>query len=115
MIEVIKALQEAEISVACLQDDNFESKKELDKDLEHISNQIAIAINILKEQDNEYWQQPRTFRDSKRIIKFAWIQKKAIGINFNRINANRYIKKRSGNSHRMFYIRSKKWVWLKNK
>ena len=51
MIEVLKALQEAEISVACLQDDNFESKKELDKDLEHISNQITIAINILKEQD----------------------------------------------------------------
>ena len=51
MIEVLKALQEAEISVACLQDDNFESKKELDKDLEHISNQRTIAINILKEQD----------------------------------------------------------------
>ena len=51
MIDVLKALQEAEISVACLQDDNFESEKEIDKDLEHIGNQIAIAINILKEQD----------------------------------------------------------------
>ena len=50
MIEVLKALQEAEISIACLQDDNFESKKELDKDLEHISNQITIAINILNEK-----------------------------------------------------------------
>ena len=28
MIEVLKALQEAEISVACLQDDNFESRYE---------------------------------------------------------------------------------------
>ena len=53
MSKVLKALQEAEISVACLQDDNFESKKELDKDLEHISNQITKAINILKEQDND--------------------------------------------------------------
>ena len=53
MNKVLKALQEAEISVACLQDDNFESKKELDRDLEHISNQITIAINILQEQANE--------------------------------------------------------------
>jgi len=45
------ALKEADMSLNCLQDDNFESKKELDKDLEHISNQITKAINILKEQD----------------------------------------------------------------
>ena len=34
--ETYKALKEAIISIACLQDDNFESTKELDKDLEHI-------------------------------------------------------------------------------
>ncbi len=42
MNEVLKLLREAEISVACLQDDNFESTKELDKDLEHIQKQLTI-------------------------------------------------------------------------
>jgi hypothetical protein len=46
---IINILKEAEISVACLQDDNFESNKELDKDLEHISKQITLAINKLQE------------------------------------------------------------------
>tara|TARA_R100001460_G_C3438678_1_gene163177 strand:+ start:86 stop:286 length:201 start_codon:yes stop_codon:yes gene_type:complete len=45
MNEVLKLLREAEISVACLQDDNFESTKELNKDLEHISKQITKAID----------------------------------------------------------------------
>ena len=49
MNKVLKALQEAEISVACLQDDNFGSNKELDKDLEHIRKQITLAINKLRE------------------------------------------------------------------
>ena len=46
---IMNILKEAEISVACLQDDNFESNKELDKDLEHISKQITLAINKLQE------------------------------------------------------------------
>lgn len=49
--QTLKALKEAEISVACLQDDNFENKKELDDDLTHISKQIAIAINYLEESN----------------------------------------------------------------
>ena len=46
---IINILKEAEISVAYLQDDNFESNKELDKDLEHIRKQITLAINKLRE------------------------------------------------------------------
>jgi len=46
------SLKEAEISTACLQDDNFESKKELDDDLLHISNEIRIAINYLESINN---------------------------------------------------------------
>ena len=51
--ETYKALKEAIISIACLQDDNFESTKELDKDLEHIQKQLTIIENHLEEQDNE--------------------------------------------------------------
>ena len=47
------SLKEAEISTACLQDDNFESKKELDDDLLHIANEIRIAINYLESISNE--------------------------------------------------------------
>ena len=49
--ETYKALKEASISIACLQDDNFESTKELDKDLEHIQKQLTIVENYFKEQD----------------------------------------------------------------
>ena len=51
--ETYKALKEAIISIACLQDDNFESTKELDKDLEHIQKQLTIIENHLEEQDND--------------------------------------------------------------
>jgi len=51
MDKVLKAVKEASISVACLQDDNFETTKELDKDLEHIQNQLTIVENYLKDQD----------------------------------------------------------------
>ncbi len=50
------SLKEAEISTACLQDDNFESKKELDDDLLHISNEIRIAINYLENIKNHGWK-----------------------------------------------------------
>ena len=49
--ETYKALKEASISIACLQDNNFESTKELDKDLEHIQKQLTIVENYFKEQD----------------------------------------------------------------
>ena len=42
------ALKEAEVSLNCLQDDNLESKKELDEDIEHIITQINIAINYIE-------------------------------------------------------------------
>ena len=48
MSKVLKAVREASISVACLQDDNFESTKELDKDLEHIQKQLTIIENYLE-------------------------------------------------------------------
>ena len=50
MNKVLKAVKEASISIACLQDDNFESTKELDKDLEHIQKQLTIVENYFKEQ-----------------------------------------------------------------
>ena len=49
MSKLLKAVKEASISVACLLDDNFESTKELDKDLEHIQDQIRIIENFLIE------------------------------------------------------------------
>ena len=42
------ALKEAEMFLTCLQDDNFESKKELDEDIEHVITQINIAINYIE-------------------------------------------------------------------
>jgi hypothetical protein len=50
--ETYKAVKEAIISIACLQDDNFESTKELDKDLEHIQKQLTIVENYFEEIDN---------------------------------------------------------------
>jgi hypothetical protein len=51
MNKVLKAVKEASISIACLQDNNFESTKELDKDLEHIQKQLTIVENYFKEQE----------------------------------------------------------------
>ncbi len=50
MNKVLKALKEASISIACLQDDSFENTKELDKDLEHIQKQLTIVENYFEEQ-----------------------------------------------------------------
>ena len=47
--KLLEAVKEASISVACLLDDNFESTKELDKDLEHIQDQITIIENYFEE------------------------------------------------------------------
>ena len=52
MKEILEAVKEASISVACLQDDNFESTKELDKDLEHIQKQLTIIENYFEEVSN---------------------------------------------------------------
>jgi len=51
--EILEAVKEASISVACLQDDNFESKKELDEDLIHIQKQLTIIENYFEEQNYE--------------------------------------------------------------
>jgi len=51
MDKVLKAVKEASISIACLQDDNFESKKELDEDLIHIQKQLTIIENYLEVQE----------------------------------------------------------------
>ena len=51
--ETYKAVKEASISIACLQDDNFERTKELNEDLEHIQKQLTIIENYFEEQDNE--------------------------------------------------------------
>ena len=51
--ETHKAIREASISVACLLDDNFESTKELDKDLEHIQDQITIIENYFEEVSDD--------------------------------------------------------------
>lgn len=51
MSKVIKAVKEASISIACLQDDNFERTKELNEDLEHIQKQLTIIENYFEEQD----------------------------------------------------------------
>lgn len=51
--EVLKAVKEASISIACLQDDNFENTKELDKDLEHIQTQLTIIENYFEEGDDD--------------------------------------------------------------
>lgn len=53
MKEILEAVKEASISVACLQDDNFESKKELDEDLIHIQKQLTIIENYFEEQNYE--------------------------------------------------------------
>jgi hypothetical protein len=50
--ETYKAVKEAIISIACLQDDNFESRKELDEDLTHIQKQLTIIENYFEEIDN---------------------------------------------------------------
>jgi len=50
--ETYKAVKEASISIACLQDDNFESAKELDKDLEHIQKQLTIIENYFEGENN---------------------------------------------------------------
>ena len=52
MKEILKAVREASISVACLQDDNFESRKELDEDLIHIQKQLTIIENYFEEVAN---------------------------------------------------------------
>lgn len=46
--ETYKAVKEASISIACLLD---EPREVLNKDLEHIQNQITIIENYFKEQD----------------------------------------------------------------
>ena len=46
--ETYKAVKEASICIACLQDDNFENTKELDKDLEHIQKQLTIIENYFE-------------------------------------------------------------------
>ena len=46
--ETYKAVKEASISIACLLDEPGEV---LNKDLEHIQNQIIIIENYFKEQD----------------------------------------------------------------
>lgn len=51
MSKVLKAVKEASISIACLQDDNFENTKELDEDLIHIQKQLTIIENYFKEQN----------------------------------------------------------------
>ena len=53
MNKILEAVKEASISVACLQDDNFESKKELDEDLIHIQKQLTIIENYFEEQNYE--------------------------------------------------------------
>ena len=53
MSRVLKAVKEASISVACLLDDNFESTKELDKELEHIQDQITIIENYFEEVSDD--------------------------------------------------------------
>jgi len=53
MKEILKAVKEASISVACLQDDNFESTKESDEDLVHIQKQLTIIENYFEEQNYE--------------------------------------------------------------
>ena len=50
--ETYKAVKEASISIACMQDDNFESAKELDKDLEHIQKQLTIIENYFEGENN---------------------------------------------------------------
>ncbi len=50
--ETYKALKEASISIACLQDDNFESRKELDEDLIHIQKQLTVIENYFEEISN---------------------------------------------------------------
>ena len=56
--KVEKAIKEASISIACLQDDNFESTKELDKDLEHIQTQITIIENHFDNDDYDVFYKP---------------------------------------------------------
>lgn len=57
MSKAIKAVKEASISVACLLDDiavdenNDINIFELEKDIEHIQDQITIIENYFKEQD----------------------------------------------------------------
>ena len=51
--KLLEAVKEASISVACLLDDNFESTKELDKDLEHIQDQITIIENYFEEVSDD--------------------------------------------------------------
>ena len=53
MKEILKAVKEASISVACLQDDNFESTKELDEDLVHIQKQLTIIEKYFEEVDDD--------------------------------------------------------------
>ena len=50
--ETYKAVKEASISIACLQDDNFESRKELDEDLIHIQKQLTVIENYFEEISN---------------------------------------------------------------
>ena len=50
MSKVIKAVEEASVSVACLFDAVF--GEELQKDVEHIQDQLTIIQNFFKE--NEY-------------------------------------------------------------
>ena len=52
MDKVLKAVKEASISIACLQDDNFESRKELDEDLIHIQKQLTVIENYFEEISN---------------------------------------------------------------
>ena len=57
MSKAIKAVKEASITVACLLDDiavdenNDINIFELEKDIEHIQDQITIIENYFKEQD----------------------------------------------------------------
>ena len=59
MSRVLKAVKEASISVACLLDDiavdenNDINIFEIEKDIEHIQNQITIIENYFREVSNE--------------------------------------------------------------
>ena len=69
MKKVVEAIKEASISIACLQDDNFESKKELDKDLIHIQEQLAIIEDYF---DNTFVKENYGWKSLETKDGYAW-------------------------------------------
>jgi hypothetical protein len=65
-LEILEAVREASISVACLLDDTDRTVSEHQKDIEHIQDQIAILEDYLGAKYHDF--------ETKDILVNTWLQ-----------------------------------------